>query len=94
MTPNKIPFVLDDRLARDLKNLYLRTDLGLLDCLGDVAGIGGYEEALRLSVPCLSGRFRMLNIDAIIAAKKATGRERDHQALILLTAIKEKTSAT
>jgi hypothetical protein len=25
MTPNKIPFVLNDRLARDLKNIYLRT---------------------------------------------------------------------
>ena len=89
MTPNKIPFALDDRLCRELKNVYLRTDLGILDCLSEVSGVGRYEDALRLSVPCLSGRFRMLNLDAIIAAKQAAGRDRDREAVILLSAIKE-----
>jgi hypothetical protein len=89
MTPNRIPFALDDRLCRELKNVYLRTDLGILDCLSEVSGVGRYEDALRLSVPCLSGRFRMLNLDAIIAAKQATGRDRDRDAVILLSAIKE-----
>ena len=92
MTPNKLPFVLDDRLCRELKNVYLRTDLGILDCLGEVSGVGNYDDALRLSVPCLSGRFRMLNLDTIIAAKQATGREKDHEAVMLLNAIKEKKS--
>ncbi|MDB6025434.1 MAG: nucleotidyltransferase [Verrucomicrobiales bacterium] len=92
MTPQKIPFVLDEQLCRDLRNVYLRTDLGMLDCLSDVAGIGSYEDALRLSVPCLSGRFRMLNLDAMIMAKQATGRDKDREAIVLLTAIKEKKS--
>ena len=89
MTPNRIPFALDDRLCHELKNIYLRTDLGILDCLSEVTGVGRYEDALRLSVPCLSGRFRMLNLDTIIAAKQAAGRERDREAVILLNAIKE-----
>ena len=89
MTPNRIPFILDERLCRELKNVYLRTDLGILDCLSEVSGVGRYEDALRLSVPCLSGRFRMLNLDAIIAAKQAAGRDRDREAVILLSAIKE-----
>ena len=90
MTPNKLPFELDERLCRELKNLYLRTDLGILDCLGEVSGIGNYDDALRLSIPCLSGRFRMLNLDGIIAAKEAAGRRRDIEAVYLLRAIKEK----
>ena len=90
MTPNQLPFELDDRLCRELKNVYLRTDLGILDCLGEVAGVGAYEDALRLSVPCLSGRFRMLNMDALIAAKQATGRRRDFEAIHWLRSIKEK----
>jgi len=94
MTPNKIPFVLTDRLCRDLTSVYLRTDLGILDCLGEVAGVGNYDDALRLSVPCLSGRFRMLDLDTIIAAKQATGRDRDREAIMLLTAIKERKSQT
>lgn len=94
MTPNRIPFVLDDRLCRELKNLYLRTDLGILDCLSEVTGVGSYEDALRLSVPCLSGRFRMLDLNTIIAAKRAVGRDRDRDAVILLSAIKEKKSQT
>ena len=90
MTPNKLPFELDERLCRELKNVYLRTDLGILDCLGEVSGIGNYDDALRLSVPCLSGRFRMLTLDGIIAAKEAAGRRRDIEAVYLLRAIKEK----
>ena len=94
MTPQKIPFELNERLCQELKNVYLRTDLGILDCLSEVSGVGGYDDALRMSVPCLSGRFRMLNLDTIIAAKESTGRRRDIEAVFLLRAIKEKKSKT
>ena len=90
MTTNHLPFELDDRLCRDLKNVYLRTDLGVLDCLGEVTGVGSYDDALRQSVPCLSGRFRMLNMEAILAAKAATGRRRDLEAIHWLRVIQEK----
>jgi hypothetical protein len=36
------------------------------------------------------GTFRFLSLDALIASKKATGRERDLAALRHLLAIKEK----
>ncbi len=90
MTPNDLPFELNDWMCANLKNVYLRTDLGLLDCLSEVTGVGGYEDALRLSTPCLSGRFRMLNLDAIIAAKSAAGRQRDIEAVHWLRSIKER----
>jgi len=90
MTPNQLPFVLDDRLCRELKNVYLRTDLGILDCLSEVTGVGNFDDVLRASASCLSGRFRMLSLNAIIAAKEATGRRRDFEAVHWLRAIKEK----
>jgi hypothetical protein len=36
------------------------------------------------------GEFRMLNLDALIAAKAAVGRQKDLDAIRLLKAIKEK----
>ena len=77
---------------KDLKNIYLQTDLGKLDCLGEVAGLGSYEKALQQSVlHSLSfGEFRMLNLDALIAAKTAAGRQKDLDAVRLLRAVKER----
>ena len=91
LAANKLPLELTEELCSSLKNLYLQTDLGILDCLSEVAGIGGYEQALERSVAYrLSyGEFRILSIDALIAAKEASGRERDLEAVRYLRAIKE-----
>ena len=75
-----------------MKNLYLQTDLGKLDCLGEVLGIGDYEAVLKSSVPAkLSyGEFRFLSIDALIAAKTAAGRAHDMRAVGHLMALRER----
>jgi hypothetical protein len=92
LTANKLPFELTDDLCDTLKNLYLNTDLGILDCLSEVLGVGGYEEVFKRSVShTLSyGEFRMLNLDALIDSKLATGREKDLSAVRLFQAIKER----
>jgi hypothetical protein len=91
LVANPLPFQLTDELCARLKNLYLQTDLGKLDCLSEVAGIGDYQEALKNSMPCGTDRgVRMLNIDALIASKLAAGRERDLAAIRLLRAIQER----
>ena len=79
LTANRLPLELTDELCASLKNLYLTTDIGTLDCLGDVKAIGDYEAVLKQSVKCrLSyGDFLMLNIDALIATKSAVARPRD-----------------
>ena len=91
-TPRKLPFVLDDRLSRELKDLYLRTDIGVIDCLSQVAGIGDYDAVLRASVPVtLSfGECRMLSLDALIRSKETLGREHDLAALRQLRAIRKR----
>jgi hypothetical protein len=92
LVANKLPLELTPELCLRLKNLYLQTDLGILDCLSEVAGVGGYEEVLRQSVTgeLLSGKSQFLTMDALIAAKQAVGRDRDLETLKHLRAIKEK----
>jgi predicted nucleotidyltransferase len=92
LTANKLPFELTNHLCDTLKNIYLNTDLGILDCLSEIAGVGKYEEVLKQSVPhsMSFGEFRMLNLNALIASKSAVGREKDLSAIKLLQAIKER----
>ena len=92
LTANKLPLEATRSSFGDLKNLYLQTDLGMLDCLSEVAGVGNFEAVLKQSVVAdfPYGQFRFLNLDALIAAKKAVGRERDLDAVRRLLAIKER----
>ena len=92
MTPQKLPLVLTDELCARLKNLHLETDLGVIDCLGEVLGVGGYDEVARRSVELKtpSGKFRVIDIDALIEAKLAMKRPQDFLAVEQLGAIKEK----
>ena len=92
MTPQKLPFTLEQAERGGLHNLYLSTDWGQLDCLGEIKGLGGYEECLAQSEEVdLDGcRVRVLSLDALITAKRAMGRPRDLQAVLELEAIREK----
>lgn len=95
LTANKLPLELTDELAGRLKNLYLQTDLGILDCLSEVAGVGDYYACVERSVTrqLSYGSFRILNLEAIIAAKEAAGREKDLVAVKQLRAIHERLQA-
>ncbi|MBI4324496.1 MAG: nucleotidyltransferase [Chloroflexi bacterium] len=92
LTANKLPFALTDELCHSLKNVYLRTDLGKLDCLGSVQGVGDYELVLKHSVvfQFSYGNFRILDLDTLITSKEAIGRARDLEAVRQLRAIKER----
>lgn len=92
MTPNRLPLTLEQIQAGGLKNLYLGTDWGQLDCLGEIKGLGGFQECLPLSQTILiSGlAIRTLTLDALIEAKRAMGRPRDLQTVIELQALREK----
>ena len=93
LTANRLPLEATRSAFGDFKNLYLQTDLGKLDCLSQVDGVGNFDETLRKSVAAnfSYGEFRFLNLDALIASKQAVGRERDLLAIRQLRAIKEKT---
>ena len=50
LTANKLPLEMTTSSFASLKNLYLQTDFGKLDCLSEVAGVGNFEEVKRQSV--------------------------------------------
>ena len=87
-----IPLNLSEDQASRLANLYVLTDLGKLDCLGEVLGVGDYQAALEQSVEIDfdGSACRVLSIDALIRAKTAVGRPRDLIAVAELEAIREK----
>ena len=90
MTPQRLPLELTGKSVSGLKNLYLDTDLGQLDCLGEIAGIGDYERVLALSeeVELPFGICRILTVEGLIKAKKALDRPRDREAVLQLEALR------
>jgi hypothetical protein len=76
------------------KNLYLLTDLGQLDVLSEISGVGEYSEVEQHTIqvdlegtPC-----RVLDLDTLITAKKAMNSPKDRQAAIELEAIRGRLS--
>jgi hypothetical protein len=66
-------------LCAGLKNLHLKTDMGSVDCLGEILGVGEFDEVFRHSVPVElpAGTCRVLGLEALIRAKEAMGRDHD-----------------
>jgi predicted nucleotidyltransferase len=91
--PEALPFVWDERTLRHGTNFTLATDLGEIDLLGEVAGVGTFADALAASVVMsLFGiECRVLSLDALIEAKRAAGRTKDLLILPELEALREAT---
>jgi len=92
ITTKRLPLDLTIEKCETLKNLYLSTDWGQLDCLGSIKGIGDYEEVFKQSneIELDIGTCRILTINALIKAKNAMDRPRDKETVLQLNAIKEK----
>jgi hypothetical protein len=91
MTPNKKKLELTRENCGSFNNLYLDTDIGRLDCLGSIKGVGDYQKVKQVCVMVETGgvRLQVLNLDALIESKKAMNRPRDRQAIAELEAIKK-----
>ncbi len=89
-----LPLALTPEQCASLRNLYLKTDLGVLDCLGDVLGVGNFDEVAKhsLEVELPSGKCRVLGIDALIRAKEAMNRDHDRITVKHLQEIKKQLS--
>ena len=79
-----------DKCSR-LENLYLDTDIGQLDCLSLINGIGNFQMVKDKStlIEAEDIQLRILSLDALIKAKKAMNRPRDKEAILQLEAIKK-----
>ena len=91
MTPQKLPLLFTPGFEKGLRNLYLTTDHGSIDLLGEVLGVGDYAavHAHSVPVPTSYGGYRLLSLDTLIAAKEAMNREKDRLAVRLLRGIRD-----
>ena len=89
--PPDLPFCLDVNALRSGLNFTLTTDLGDLDILGEVTGLGGYSEALPFSeeLEIFGLRCRVLTLEGLIKNKRAVGRAKDLRLLPELEALLE-----
>ncbi|MBU1260461.1 MAG: nucleotidyltransferase [Planctomycetes bacterium] len=91
MTPNKLKLKLTKENCKQYKNLYLDTDSGQLDCISFIEGVGGFEQVKKKSMPIKIEKLhiQILNLDALIEAKKSMNREKDVQTITQLETIKK-----
>ena len=86
-----MPFLWDEVTLRRGLNFTLKTDLGDIDLLGEVAGLGDFERvsASSISVTLFGVACAVLSLEALIAAKRAADRPKDHLILPELEALRE-----
>jgi hypothetical protein len=89
--PPNIPFLWDVRTLSQGMNFTLETDLGDLDLLGYIDGVGGYSNVVvgAAPTPLFDVEYLVASVDVLIRSKRAAGRSKDLQALPELEAIKE-----
>jgi predicted nucleotidyltransferase len=95
MTPQRLSFLEHPASTLGIKNLYLETDVGVIDVLSSILGVGDFER-LKSSAEELRvvGRtYRLISLDDLIAAKEAMGREKDLLAVKELRAVAVKRKA-
>lgn len=79
MTPQRLSFLTHPPAGQTLNNLYLQTDMGVIDIITSVLGVGDFmrlrEKAEELEVD--GRRYRVIALEDLIKAKEAMGREKD-----------------
>jgi len=80
-----------EELAR-YRNLYLLTDIGRLDVLGELPPIGGYAEALvhALKVEIFGSACAVLGLEDLIRIKRSLARPKDQEVAAELEMIRER----
>lgn len=82
--PEDLPFQWDARTLERGLNFALQTDAGAVDLLGEVAGLGSYEQVLTSSevLELYGMSVHVLTLEGLIAAKHAAGQPRDWEHLL------------
>lgn len=80
----------EETIRRGL-NFTLSTDIGDIDLLGEVAGLGEYESVRAASeiLEVFDRKCPVLSLDGLIRSKRAAGRKRDLEVIHELEALRE-----
>ena len=95
LTSQKLSFLDTPDPEVEVRNLYLETELGSVDVLSSILGVGDFERvrAGSLEIEIFGRRCRVISLEDLIAAKETLGRDKDVLAAKELRAIREKLAA-
>jgi predicted nucleotidyltransferase len=81
--PPGLPFKLDLETMKRGLNFTLTTSLGDLDLLGDIAGGGNYDNLIAdaVKIQLFGIECHCLNLEQLIASKRAAGRPKDIESI-------------
>jgi hypothetical protein len=96
LTPQKLSFLANPESGVPVRNLYLETEIGTVDILSSILGVGDFARvrAGSVEIDLFGRRCRVISVDDLITAKEALGREKDLLAAKELRAIREKTKSS
>ncbi len=84
----QLPFQWDEQTLRDSPNVTLQTDIGDLDLLTTIPGVGGYAQvrAASKSLEVFGVIIAVLDLPTLLLSKRATGRPKDQLQIPLIEA--------
>jgi hypothetical protein len=89
--PGGLPFVWDEGTLRNGTVFTLQTDIGEINLLAEVTGLGAFDDVKQpsISVEAFERQIATLDLPGLIRAKRATGREKDLAVLAELESLLE-----
>lgn len=89
--PPGLPFRFDEPTIRAGLNFTLTTEAGPIDLLGEIAGVGRFAalEGHTIEITLYGKIHRCIDLDTLIAAKRAAGRPKDFEVIAELEAIRD-----
>ncbi len=90
ITPQKLSFIEFPGDISAIKNLYVRTDLGQVDFLGSLSGVGDFERVSQHAVEVMifGRKCKIIGVDDLIESKKFMNRPHDIETIKQLEWIK------
>lgn len=79
MTPKKLSFLDHPDQVTAMNNLYILTDLGVIDLLSNVSGVGDFQSVKKdsIEISIMGEKCRVISIEKLIQSKKFMGRPKD-----------------
>lgn len=90
-----LPFRLDEQTLKRGTNFKFASAIGAIDLMGELAGAGSFPavRAQAIETDLFGARYSLLNLDALIAARRVAGRAKDLEAIAELELIREEQAA-
>jgi hypothetical protein len=91
-----LPFRLDEQTLKRGTNFKFASAMGAIDLMGELAGAGSFPavRAHAIETDLFGARYSLLNLDALIAARRVAGRAKDLEAIAELELIREEQSTS